>query len=289
LGDDAERFRLERSLFRSRVRQSDLMQQRRSVTLAKCISVEPHRRRNVSFLIAYAFAVATLWVMVLTVEGQTSYPSVPFTAPSLTSGQIVERMVERNAERSEQLRSYTDERHYTVTYDGILKKVTATMVVDATYDAPSTKRFQIVSSTGPKVLVNRVLKRLLESEKEAAKNPGRTALTPANYTFTLLGTREIAGRRCYVLHVDPKRNDTFLYRGKIYVDSEDFAVTQIEAEPAKNPSFWIRKTRIDHVYKKIGEFWLPERNRSESKLRIGGTAVLTIDYGEYHVQSAAAP
>jgi hypothetical protein len=257
--------------------------------LAKGNSVEPHRRRNASFLIAYAFAIATLWPMLLSVEGQTSPPSDEFTAAGLTTDQIVERMVERNLKRSGELRGYSDERHYTLTYDGIPKKVTAAMVVEATYEAPSTKRFQIVSSTGPKVLINRVLKRLLESEKEAAKNPGRTALTPANYTFTLLGTREIAGRRCYVFHVDPKRDDRFLYRGKVYVDSKDFAVTQIEVEPAKNPSFWIRKTRIDHVYKKIGHFWLPERNRSESRLRIGGTAVLTIDYGEYHVQPAAAP
>ena len=197
-------------------------------------------------------------------------------------------MVERNLKRSEALKGYTDQRHYAVTYDG-LKKVTAAMVVEATYDAPSTKQFQIVSSTGPKVLINRVLKKLLESEKEAAENPSRTALTPANYTFTLLGNREIAGQRNYVFQVNPKRDDAFLYRGKVYVDAEDFAVTQIEAEPAKNPSFWIRKTRIDHVYKKTGQFWLPERNRSESKLRVGGTAVLTIDYGEYHVKSATAP
>src|SRR5882757_8596473 len=271
------------------MRQSDLMQQQRSVNLAKGNSVEAHRRRNAFFLIAYAFAIATLWTALLPVGGQTSPPSGEFTGTNLTSGQIVGRMVERNLKRSEELRGYTDERHYTVTYDGIPKKVTAAMVMEATYEAPSTKRFQIVSSAGPKVLVNRVLKKLLESEKEAAQNPGRTALTPANYRFTLLGTRETAGQRCYVFHVDPKRDDTFLYRGKVYVDSEDFAVTQIEVEPAKSPSFWIRKTRIDHVYKKSGQFWLPERNRSESKLRIGGTAVLTIDYGEYHVKSATAP
>ncbi len=259
------------------------MRQQGSVHLIEGISVEPHRRRNAAFLIASAFVVATLWPGLLPVEGQS-----PASAAGFTSGQVVERMIEHNAKRSQELRGYTDERHYTVTYDG-LKKVTAAMVVEATYEAPSTKRFQIVSSTGPKVLVNRVLKKLLESEKEAALNPGRTALTPANYTFILLGTRETGGQRCYIFHVDPRRDDTFLYRGKVYVDSEDFAVTQIEAEPAKNPSFWIRKTRIDHAYKKTGQFWLPERNRSESKLRIGGSAVLTIDYGEYHVTSAAAP
>ena len=87
--------------------------------------------------------------------------------------------------------------------------------------------------------------------------------------------------------MDPKQDNKFLYRGKVYIDAEDFAVTQIAVEPAKNPSFWIRKTQIDHVYKKTGQLWLPERNRSESKLRVGGTAVLTIDYGEYRVQPPA--
>jgi hypothetical protein len=260
---------------------------RRSFTLAKGKLVEPHRRRSAYFMVA--FGVVALLSMVLTIDGQTPHPSAPLTAPNLTSDQIVKRMVERNLKRSEALRGYSDERHYTITYDGIPKKVTAAMVVEATYEAPSTKRFQILSSTGPKLLINRVLKRLLESEEDAAKNPDRTALTSANYTFTLLGTREIAGRHCYVFHVDPKQDNKFLYRGNVYVDTEDFAVTQIEVEPAKNPSFWIKKTQIDHVYKKTGEFWLPERNRSESKLRIGGTAVLTIDYGEYHVQRAAAP
>ena len=29
--------------------------------------------------------------------------------------------------------------------------------------------------------------------------------------------------------------------------------------------------------------WLPHQNRSESKIRVGGTAVLTIDYGVYPI------
>jgi hypothetical protein len=65
-------------------------------------------------------------------------------------------------------------------------------------------------------------------------------------------------------------------------------VVKIEAEPAKNPSFWIAHTQISHSYAKTGGFWLPAQNRSESKVRIGGTAVLTIDYGTYQVEPATA-
>ncbi len=36
-----------------------------------------------------------------------------------------------------------------------------------------------------------------------------------------------------------------------------------------------------------GDFWLPERNQSESKVRIGGNAILTIEYGTYRLDPAS--
>jgi len=45
-----------------------------------------------------------------------------------------------------------------------------------------------------------------------------------------------------------------LYKGKVWVDTTDHAVSQMVAKPAKNPSFWISLTEIEQEYKKIGEF-----------------------------------
>jgi hypothetical protein len=87
------------------------------------------------------------------------------------------------------------------------------------------------------------------------------------------------------MNVEPLRNDRFLYRGKIWIDGQDFAVTRIEARPAKNPSIWVKKTDIVHQYMKIGDFWLPAGNRSESSTRLGGHAVLTIEYSGYEIKS----
>jgi len=215
----------------------------------------------------------------------SSSASAPAIAGSSseTVDEIVRKLVQQNERRAEELKGYTDRREYTVIYHGF-PSMKASMTVDARYTAPSDKRFQIISESGSKLLANRVLKKLLESEQEAAKNPGQTALSPANYTFSLLGERDIAGRRCYRMHVEPRKASKFLYRGTVFVDAQDYAVVQIEAEPAQNPSFWIRKTYIHHTYAKTGDFWLPEHNRSESSMRLGGTAVLTIDYGQYVVQ-----
>jgi len=200
--------------------------------------------------------------------------------------EIVQRMEERNKERLEGLRHYVSERHYHVEYHGFPGKIAASMDVEATYDAPSTKTFRVLSQTGSGLLIDRVLKKLLKSEQEAAQDQSRTALTTANYTFAFIGSVLSDGRLLYVFHVEPKGDRKLLYRGRIWVDGNDYAVEKIEAEPAQSPSFWIKKTVIHHVYSKIGDFWLPNGNRSETKVSIGGTAVLTIDYGAYRVEPA---
>ncbi len=58
------------------------------------------------------------------------------------------------------------------------------MDVEVTYDAPSSKSFRVVSETGSKLLIDRVLKRLLKTEQDSTNNQSQTALTTANYTFS---------------------------------------------------------------------------------------------------------
>jgi hypothetical protein len=70
------------------------------------------------------------------------------------------------------------------------------------------------------------------------------------------------------------------------VDFKDFAVTRLEAQPAKNPSFWTKHSEIEEVYMQVGDFWLPARNRSVTNTRFGGRAVLTIQYQNYEITSA---
>jgi hypothetical protein len=79
----------------------------------------------------------------------------------------------------------------------------------------------------------------------------------------------------------------FLYRGKIWVDMQDFAVTRIEAQPARNPSFWTTKSLIHHTYQKVDNgFYLPKENKTVTSVRLGGTATLTIEYQSYQVTAA---
>lgn len=201
--------------------------------------------------------------------------------------EIVEQMMLHNKARENGLHGYESVRRYEVEYKGYSAHLDGRLVVDANFDAATGKSFRIVSQSGSKLLVDKVLKRLVQSEAEANRDQHGTDLTPANYSFRMVGTEMLGDRPSYVLEVEPVTSNKFLYRGKVWVDAQDLALARIEAQPAKNPSFWISSTAIRQQYTKVGGYWLPAENRSESKVRVGGTAILTIDYGAYHVTPGA--
>ena len=172
---------------------------------------------------------------------------------------------------------------YHLEFRGLGQSKTADMHVQATFTAGSGKSFQVIDESGSHLLLNHVLKKLLETEQNDSREQ-KAALTPSNYNFEFQTKTSENGRELYVFAVEPKVKNKLLYRGKIWIDAGDYAVIKVDAQPAETPSFWIKKTEIHHVYAKSGEFWLPETNRSESKVRLGGSAVLTIDYGTYQFE-----
>jgi hypothetical protein len=233
------------------------------------------------FLIASLFA-ASLFTPSLGV----AQDAAPETAPvRLSLPEIVDNMAKTNAQRAKSLEHYEGRREYQLDYKGFPENLHAEMVVRVSYSAPSTVEFAEVSQSGSKLILNRVIKPIMETEQESIKpgNRDRVQVTADNYNFTLLD--EQGSDDCpYVLGVEPKVPNKFLFRGKIWVDGTDFAVCRIEAEPAKNPSFWIKSTAIHHSFMKVGDFWLPAENNSASNIRLGGRATLTIKYEDYQVQ-----
>jgi hypothetical protein len=224
--------------------------------------------------------------IVLSLVGLTLWPAHANTPAlqSLPLAQILASMEHRNQIQREELKHYRAVRQYHVEYQGITT-INAGMVVEINFDAASGKSFRIVSESGSRILAEKILKRAMDSEVEASKDSAATALTPVNYRFQLQGSESIDGRPTYVLSVEPLKESKFLYRGKVWVDATDFAAVKIEASPAKNPSFLISHTLVQWTYAKTGNFWLPQRSHSEAKIRIGGAAVLTIDYGTYQINS----
>jgi hypothetical protein len=226
-----------------------------------------------------AYLRASILVACAACVAAQSAPNSPGISES--PSEIVQRIVQHNALRSEHLKYFTSLRHYHIEVQGLGRSTSADMHATVTYTVGAGKTFQVVDESGSHLLVNHVLLRLLETERDDSREQQQSALTPSNYNFDFQTETTENGRPVYVFAVEPRTKNKLLYRGKIWIDAADYAVVRVDAQPAENPSFWIKSTQIHHVYAKNGEFWLPQTNRSESKVRFGGTAVLTIDYGTY--------
>ncbi len=235
----------------------------------------------------------TLSLLIGLMQAATAQPSdPPAVAPhaGLSAEEVVNHLVQRNLERARALEAYQGTRVYRLEYRGFPGSRSAEMIVDVKYRTPGTKEFSIRSEKGSQLIIERVFKRMLQSEKEAVseENQSHVALNQDNYNFTLTGHENTPAGSFYILSVEPRTNNKLLYRGRIWVDAEDFAVTRIEGAPAKNPSFWTKETKIVQVYTKVGDFWLPASNRSTSAIRLGGQANFTIDYQNYQITAATA-
>jgi len=245
---------------------------------------------GLQFMRAKSYAAG--WLVGLTVAALSSGVAQPSTSvltrPLLSVDEVVENLQQKNQERTDALRQFQSTRTYRLEYRGFPSNRDADMTVKVNYRSPDKKEFLVVSANGSNFIINHVFKRLMEAEREAVKpeNQRRTALSPENYDFRMEGFRNTSTGGEYVLQVRPKSENKFLIRGKIWVDARDFAVTRIQAEPAKNPSYWIKRTDVEHRYEKVGDFWLPAVNHSESFLRLGGRATLTIQYKDYTVIAA---
>jgi hypothetical protein len=216
-------------------------------------------------------------------------PLGPPDTGQLNAEQVVENLVRMNLERAQALQAYQSTRVYRLEYKGFPSSRKAEMVVNVKYQAPGTKQFEVVSETGSKMLIDRVFMKLLQGEKEAfeAENQKHIAINQENYEFTLIGYENAPRGPSYVLSVKPRTKNKYLFRGKIWVDAEQFAVVRVQGEPAKNPSFWIKDTIIETLYVNVNDFWLPARNHSVTSVRLGGHAEFSIEYKDYQTTGAS--
>lgn len=247
--------------------------------------------RNALTGMAFFFATLLLFIGAAAAQQEQTDPPGTIRKLPLTADEIISRLQERNHEREEALRELTGTRVYRVQYHGFFGTKEAEALVRYKYVSPNTREFTVVSQSGSKVVIDHVITGLLNGEKEAATkdNRQRTALSPANYNFTLADSDADGDDSQYVLSVVPKNDNKFLYRGKIWIDVNDFAVTRIEAEPAKSPSFWVKRSEVRHRYKKVAGFWVPAENTTDSAIRMGGHALLSIEYKDYEIVGAVRP
>jgi len=221
------------------------------------------------------FLLVALFVLPASVAAADESPSLP------TATEIVTRMGSRDLQRQVSIAGYAGMRRYVLDNQNLHKR--AEMLVQVQGDPDGTKHFEVVSEEGWKAAHKHVLRKMLESESETSRPEMRasTKLNLENYDFDVIGSEMVADRPAYVLETHPKRKDKYLFRGRIWVDAEDYALVRAEGSPAKNPSFWTKSTHFVQIYQKNGPLWFPRSTQSVTEAHIFGTTDVNIEYFDY--------
>ena len=204
-----------------------------------------------------------------------------------TAEQVVANMYAHDTLRETASGGYTGSREYMLENHKLQK--TARMMVGVTCDQTGTKHFEVVSEDGWKSASKHVLRQMLVTESDSSRPEVRphTRVTSDNYTFRMIDTELLDGRTAYLIEAIPKRDDKSLFRGRVWVDTEDYALARVEGEPAKSPSFWTRKVHFVQQYHKAGAYWFPMETTSVTDARIFGTTDVSIRYFGYKPASEA--
>ncbi len=209
------------------------------------------------------------------------------SSPALTGEQVIQRLMDADRNRYRQLHEYTSTRFYSMNNHRFNKS--ARMKVKVSFQHPDQFEYEVLSEDGPRAVRNQVFRKMLKSEEEALDRSEReaTLVSANNYEFKLLREEELDGRKSYVLSAKPKTKNKFLFRGEVWIDAEDFAVSKIEGSPAQKPSFWVRKTHFVHRNIKVDKFWVPHSNHSRTDVLVFGSTDVEIHYGDYGMNSLA--
>jgi hypothetical protein len=138
--------------------------------------------------------------------------------------------------------------------------------------------YQVVREGGSGYIRNKVLRAALEGEKKMIRDgePTRAALTMENYELAM---EEITDPDGLVrLIARPRRKDTLLIDGRLFVTPDDADLVRVEGRLSKNPSFWTREVTIVRRYGRIAGVRVPVSLESVAKVRIAGRSSLSMTY-----------
>jgi hypothetical protein len=202
-------------------------------------------------------------------------------SPGVTADRVFAELVAQNEARNAALAEYTVLRTYRVI--DLKGKVHAYVRGQMEYHAPDKKAFLVSSEAGSYLVRRLALHPLIAGEIEAASGREHrdSSFTPANYTIELLGEQQIGPYRCFVARAVPRRKDKYLFEGKVWIDTRDYAIVRIEGRPAEKLSFWIKRADFVRQYQKINGFWLPQGDKTLVQVRLYGSHVLAIAYQDY--------
>jgi hypothetical protein len=98
------------------------------------------------------------------------------------------------------------------------------------------------------------------------------------------GTQPLDGRDCLVLGLVPRRKESYLIEGSLWVDSKDGSIVQLQGTASKSSSLVTGPTQVTRQYASIGGYSQATHVRAMSNSFMLGKTIVKIDYQDYHIQ-----
>jgi hypothetical protein len=181
---------------------------------------------------------------------------------------IISRMREATSRSKIHLRPFNVVRSYRL-FGKEPETAKSEVIAHIAYIPPDVSHYtlQKVSGSG---LGEVLVRKILESESDVLKHRNAIEFSTANYEFNFLREDMLEGRTCYVLELRPRRKDSRLLRGTIWIDASSYLIRRAEGEPAKSPSWWARDIHIVLEFHVVNGMWIQTALESTANIRLLG-------------------
>lgn len=151
----------------------------------------------------------------------------------------------------------------------------------------------VVGEGGSSYVRNKVLRRALDGERDAIRRnePAGAALSKANYLFDhhldKTDTEVPAGLARF--GITPKRKDTLLVDGHVWLAAHDGDLLQVDGRLSKSPSFWTHTVDVMRRYARVSGVRVPVEMTSTAEVRIAGTSTFRMTYRYDTINGVTVP
>lgn len=199
---------------------------------------------------------------------------------------LISQIDQAELRRENKLTAYTVSEYYTIKNSHFSKPAEA--IIETTYKRGQGRSYKVLSRSGPSLLRNRVLDRLLQEETQMSRGRmhEQAIITSANYEMKLMGKESVGVIMCDVLELTPKRKSPYLLKGRLWVDPAEMMVVKIEGKPPASASFFSGRPQVVREYKHLDGFALAHHSHAVSSSFLFGQSIVDIEYRNYHLIAA---
>jgi hypothetical protein len=200
---------------------------------------------------------------------------------------LIRQIDQAELRRESKLTGYTVTEYYTIRNSRIGNPAEA--IIETTYKRGQGKTYKVLSRSGPSLLRNRVLDRLLQEETQMSRGKMReqAIITSSNYDMKLVGKEPVGGILCDVLELTPRRKSPYLLKGRLWVDPAKMMIVKIDGKPPTSASFFSGRPQVVREYKHLEGFALAHHSHAVSSSFIFGQSIVDIEYRDYHLIGSA--